>query len=167
MFVNMMKIIGVAILSLSLVLYGLSQYEKRKERKISIELLIDIFSRYFSELRINKKSLSDVIKNYNSESEYIKECKKLLLNHSLYDSTVVKNSLFSDLYLDNEDEIIVKSFFEKSGKSSYVNELHLCEKVLSALEIRLDNARDCYKKYGPLSIKLSVICAVGIAVILL
>ena len=159
----MMKIFGIAIMMISSVLYGLSFYKKYKLRPSSLDVYINLIEKYLLELKWKRKSIYDVIKDFDN-SEYFNEFKILLANNTLKDSAITLNSKYCNLYLTGEDTLILKCFFENTGKSNLESEIVLCNKTLEQLRLQKEDAEINMKKFGPLSLKFCFIIAVWIAI---
>lgn len=162
----MTKIIGIVILSVSIILIGLIKYEKYFSRKNSLKLFIDILKTYLISAKLSRKTMKDTVLMYEHKSEYLDECKRLLLSESLYDSMISKNDCFAHLYLKEEDIAVIKNFFANCGKGDYKTEMSLCNDTLSALQLLSEQADGSFKKTAPLVVKLSIIGAACLFILL-
>ena len=165
----MMKIVGIATISISVVAFGFLKFSKLKNRPLELGLFIDILSKYLSDLKWKQLSLSEVIAAYENErfNRYIENTNKLLIDNDYVYSFFEGNNFYSQFHLSIEDSRILKLFFERTGKSSLESEIELCKKVLSKLEFQKEEADSNYKKSGLLALKLSLIFGVWLAVILI
>lgn len=163
----MMKIIGIAIISVSILLTGMGFYEKYNLRPKSLGIFIELLTVYSNDLKLYRKSLSEVIRSLDTSDDYLKECKRLIHVRPLYEAAVTDNIYFDKLFLSKDDKIILTSFFEKAGKSVLNEESLLCQKTIRALEIQREQASEEMKKMGPLSLKLGAIVGVLAAIILI
>lgn len=159
----MMKIVGIVILTISSVLLGFSCYKKYKIRPESLEMYINLLNKYLVELKWKRKSFVEVLKDCDG-CDYIKTFRTLSVFHPLEDSAINKNIQFNDLFLNEKDKLIIKCFFKESGKGNLENEITLCNNTLEYLKKQKEDADLNFKKMGPLSIKLSVIIAIWIAI---
>jgi len=159
----MMKIIGIVIMTISTILFGLSFYKKYKLRPESIDLFINLISKYLLELKWKRKSFLEVLKECD-ENSYLINFKSLSAFNTLEDSAIYKNNDFDNLYLNDKDVLVIKTFLKDTGKSGFDNEVLLCTNTIDQLKKQKEEAEINYKKMGPLSIKLSVIIAIWIAI---
>lgn len=163
----MMKIIGVAIVSVSVLLFGFTYFLKYKQRPEQLELFLNIISIYNSELKWSQKSLFEILSDFKSDkySDYVTEVKTLYsTGHALSEAFIDNNSVFSGFVLNNHDISVLKYFFEECGKNNLLGEISLCEKTIETLSKRKNDALEEYKKLGPLSLKLSFACGIWAAI---
>ncbi len=159
----MMKLVGIAMLMISSILFGLSYYKKYKVRPQSLEMFINLINKYLLELKWKRKSIFDVISQFN-DIEYFKYLKSLKIDNSLTDSAITLNSEYENLFLTKEDTYILKYFFDNTGKSSFDSEISLCNKTLEQLKFQKEDAENKMKKFGPLSLKFCIVLALWIAI---
>lgn len=162
----MIKTIGIVILCVSIFLLGIIYYEKYKKRYRSIALFCEILNKYSVELKLHCKTISEIICEFDNNSKYIKESKRLIRTNTLYDTMIGSNRYFDELFLINQDIMIISNFFRNCGKGGYKTENELCINTLIALEKLKNDSLDNFKKSGPFVIKLSVICAVWVFIVL-
>lgn len=165
----MMKIVGIATISISIAAFGFLKFSKLRTRPLELGLFIDILTNYLSDLKWKQLSLSEVMATYENEyfGKYVENVKRLLIDNDYLYSFFDGNDYYSLLHLSIEDMSILRYFFERTGKSSLESEIELCKKVLSKLEYQKEEASSNYKKSGVLALKLSLIFSVWLAVILI
>jgi len=160
----MMKIIGIATMMISSILFGLSFYKNYKVRPTSLEMYIKLISKYLFEMKWKRKTFADALKEFD-KSKYINMFNSLLLCNSLEDSGIYKNDEFQHLFLNKKDKDIISSFLKQTGKGNVENEISLCNSTIELLKSQKEEADINYKKMGPLMLKLSIIIAVWLAII--
>ncbi len=162
----MMKIIGIAIVAISTIMFSFMLFEKYKIRPNSLQMYIELIECYYTHLKWHKKSFCETFKNYKTEDKYLITAKSLLINNCLIDAFVTNNDLFLSLYLTKEDQLIIENFLRNCGKQNYATELNLCEKTLASLSKQKQAAAIKYKDSGSLCLKLGGIAALWIFVLL-
>lgn len=162
-----MKIIGIVILCVSIFLFGILFNEKYKTRYKSLCIFYDILNSYAIELKLHRKTISDIIYHFNNNSNYFNKSKTLISTNTIIEAMITQNNYFNELMLSKQDLSIISNFFTNCGKGSYKTELELCTNTLYALEKLKNDAFDSYKKFGPFTVKLSVIASIWIFVILI
>lgn len=163
----MNKVLGTAILMISIILFGLSYYKKYKVRPQSLEMYIELLSCYLLELKWKRKSFTEVVKQNSTSNKYLAEFAALLNFHSLTESAMLFNKEFENLFLTKSDIEIIKNFITNTGKSNLGAEIILCNKTIELLNINKEEAINSMKKTGPLSLKISIILGFAIAIVLL
>ncbi len=165
----MMKIIGTAIIAISVFLIGLSYYLKYKKRPQVLEMFIELLIAYQTELKWSQKSIVEVIETFDSSRcvEYISKVKCLAKNMSIEQAFVDNNSEFDILLLGDNDRLIIKHFFKECGKLSLKSEIDLCDRTINALTAQKNNASLESEKFGTLSLKLGAICGVWVAIMMI
>ena len=165
----MMRIVGIAIITVSIVLVGLIQYIKLKSRPSELELYINILTEYLNGLKWNQKTLKEVVLGFetNEFCDYISETKHLLEENSYLYSFFEGNNKYSHFHLCAEEENILKNFCFQSGNYNLENEIKLCEKTINLLENYKSEAYAKYKKLGLCGIKISLICGIWALILLI
>lgn len=163
----MNKTLGIVTLMISSILFGLSYYKKYKKRPESLDMYIDLLNCYLLELKWKRKSFAEVIKQKSELNNYLSTFASLINIHSLTESAIVLNNEFDNLFLLSSDVEILKNFFNNTGKGNLESEILLCQNTIDLLKVNKEEANNSMKKMGPLSLKISVILGLWIAVILL
>lgn len=165
----MMKIAGTAMLTVSILLLGIKIYEKYKIRPKALNFFIELLTIYKFELKWSRKTIREIISNYQDASfkDYKSEVISLLNEQSLVNAFIENNNKFSALYLNESDELILRNFFIETGKGGLIAETALCDKTIDILTESKENAALNFKKLGPLTIKLSIICGIWLIIMLI
>ncbi len=163
----MKKILGIVILMISSILFGLTYYKKYKKRPESIEMYINLLNCYLLELKWKRKSFIEVVKQNRDMNEYINTFASLVDFHTIAESAITHNDKFVNLYLSSSDIEILNNFFKNTGKGNLESEITLCQNTIELLKVNKEDADISKKKMGPLSLKISVILGLWIAIILL
>lgn len=161
----MMKIIGIATISISTILYSFSVYEKYSLRPKNLNVIIEFLNNYLLELKWHKKSICDAIKAYDTKNEYLLHCRALVDNNIVVDAFFNKNELINQMCLTKDDLNILNNFFKTCGQSNYVGEIEHCKTTIDLLLTQKDVAVLKSNNYGKLCVKLGVIAAAWIFII--
>ena len=164
----MMKMIGIAMIAISCTLIGILYYLNIKARPNELNFFISLLSEYHNQLKWQQKSLEEIVSNfkYNGFENYLITVNKLIKEEGICDSFITKNDLFTAFHLTTDDKKILMAFFEQTGFSGLDTELNLVSKTLSALESLKEEAMAKFKRLGPFSIKLSIVCGIWIIILL-
>ncbi len=165
----MMKIVGIVIITISIVLIGIIQYIKLKSRPMELDLYIKILTEYCNELKWNQKSLKEVILDFKAVdfNEYINETIRLLHEKDYLDSLFDSNEKYRYFHLNPEDESVLRNFCFQSGNYGIENEIKLCEKTIKTLEYYKTEAETKFKKLGLFSVKIALICGIWAFILLI
>lgn len=163
----MMKIIGIAIIAISTLLFSFTIYEKYKTRPKSLQKFIDIIEGYTIKLKWHKNSFLETFKDFETNDEYFLLAKNLIKTDSLLNAFINNNPLYSAMCLSKEDEIILVNFLKNCGRQNYTSEVSLCEKTTSALIKQRENACLKFKNNGSLYLKLGGVVALWIFILLI
>ncbi len=163
----MIKIIGIAILSISIILCAFSIYKRYILRPQNLQMFLEIISKYYFELTTSQKTIKEVVNSIELNNEYISECKRLSAITNINNAFIVENKIYADLFLGNDDKIIIENFYSSCGKGTLKTELTLCQKTIKAIENQLVDAKKQKETFAPLCIKLGIVVAICIVIILI
>ena len=157
------------MISSSITAYCFLKYLKFKYRPLELELFIDIFSKYLSELKWRQLSLADIVFTYKNKAfdQYLNRVNVLLQDNDYNYSFFEGNEHFNQFHLSSADLSVIGYFLEYVGKNSLETEIELCTNVIGRLEEFRNSAEIDYKKTGAFVLKLSFILGLWIAVILI
>lgn len=164
-----MKIIGLAVIIISALLFGNFKSNKLK-RRISIlkesEKLISLID---ESTLLNQKSLSDIFCGMQTEAiklKYIDAFRKNIA--TLNQPQAIEKAIFeTDDLLTDDDKIFFSEFYKSLGKNGLKKELEKIRIFSDKLNKRIDDAEKEYAKKGQLYRKLSTLTGLLIAIFLI
>ena len=163
----MMKTVGIVTIMISVFSFGFIRFVNLKKRPEELEMFIKLITEYRTDLKWQQRTFTQVLCEFKAESlaKYFSKAAELSLDSDHLYAFTDGNVYFRELHLSAEDITVIKYFLSKIGKNSLESETTLCQKTLETLESLKTEAVSKYKKSGPLTVKLSLICGIWLAVL--
>lgn len=164
----MMKTVGIVTILISAFSFGFVRFISLKRRPDELELFIKLITDYNTDLKWQQRSFSQVVCEFKSDrfARYIDKASELVCDCDCLYSFIDGNPYFNEFHFSVQDITVLKYFFSRIGKNSLESEISLCQKTLDTLEVLKAEAISKYKKLGPFTVKLSIVCGIWVAVLL-
>lgn len=162
-----MKIIGIALIAISIICFGFIKTNASKKRPSELDLFIDILSVYKSNLVWEHKSISQVLSEFQSEkyNQYLESVRINMQSNDFY-GAFLSNEEFKKFHLIDSDIKVLGNFFNNLGKYGIDEEIRLCEKSLDFLLIQKNQAEQERERQGKLYFKLGLLFALWVIILL-
>ena len=153
-------LIGVLIAIVMLIAYAVS--EQYKEKFDFYNNLKTFLNQFKLNLAFKQEKIIDFLNKIKSKKQFnifIKEYKNYLKNNNIN---------FSEIkILDAEEKSQLENIIKNIGKMDAQNEIHQLETFIIEIDEKLKKAEQDKTKFCPMIIKLSLLFAIGLAVILI
>lgn len=164
-----MKILLLIFISSICLLFGYKFYHKYKQRKQFFETLVFLCQKFDVEINFSRERIQKILINLDAKLK-LNLCGLIenFLSCLEIQENLDKQKLFKNItFLTEEEQNKIFLFFKSLGRSDMENQL----KEIKNYEIKFNEsfaqASNDYKKYGRLSLKLSLVSTLMIIVIFL
>ena len=157
-----MKWILIIVLISAIMLIAFSLSEQIKDRYDFYQNLKLFLNQFKINISFRQEKILDFLKKANSKKQF----KFFVQEYESYLKTGSMN-LEKIKVLDQEDREILLDIMKNIGRYDVRNELGQIDSFLATIEVKLKKALDDKNKLSPMILKLSLLFAIGLAILLI
>ena len=164
-----MKFVLIVLLISICVLIGGKFYFKYKKRLLFFEALVYLCQKFDVEIAFSRQRVQNIITSLDEKlKNNLCGLDKNFLNCISSENLIEKENLFFDInFLTDDEKNTIFLFFKSLGRSDMENQLKEIKNFDSKFTAFQTQSNSDYKKYGKLSVKMSIIASLMIVVIFL
>lgn len=157
-----MKWILIIVLISAIMLIAFSLSEQIKDRYDFYQNLKLFLNQFKINISFRQEKILDFLKKTNSKKQF-----KLFVQE--YESYLKTGSMNLEKIkvLDHEDREILLDIMKNIGRYDVKNELGQIDSFLATIDVKLKKALDDKNKLSPMILKLSLLFAIGLAILLI
>ena len=157
-----MKWILIIVLISAIMLIAFSLSEQIKDRYDFYQNLKLFLNQFKINISFRQEKILDFLKKANSKKQF-----KLFVQE--YESYLKTGSMNLEKIkvLDHEDREILLDIMKNIGRYDVRNELGQIDSFLATIDVKLKKALDDKNKLSPMILKLSLLFAIGLAILLI
>lgn len=157
-----MKWILIIVLISAIMLIAFSLSEQIKDRYDFYQNLKLFLNQFKINISFRQEKILDFLKKTNSKKQF-----KLFVQE--YESYLKTGSMNLEKIkvLDHEDREILLDIMKNIGRYDVKNELGQIDNFLATIDVKLKKALDDKNKLSPMILKLSLLFAIGLAILLI
>lgn len=157
-----MKWILIIVLISAIMLIAFSLSEQIKDRYDFYQNLKLFLNQFKINISFRQEKIVDFLKKTNSKKQF-----KLFVQE--YESYLKTGSMNLEKIkvLDHEDREILLDIMKNIGRYDVKNELGQIDSFLATIDVKLKKALDDKNKLSPMILKLSLLFAIGLAILLI
>ena len=157
-----MKWILIIVLISAIMLIAFSLSEQIKDRYDFYQNLKLFLNQFKINISFRQEKILDFLKKANSKKQF-----KLFVQE--YESYLKTGSMNLEKIkvLDHEDREILLDIMKNIGRYDVKNELGQIDSFLATIDVKLKKALDDKNKLSPMILKLSLLFAIGLAILLI
>lgn len=157
-----MKWILIIVLISAIMLIAFSLSEQIKDRHDFYQNLKLFLNQFKINISFRQEKILDFLKKTNSKKQF----KLFVQEYESYLKTASMN-LEKIKVLDQEDREILLDIMKNIGRYDVRNELGQIDSFLATIDVKLKKALDDKNKLSPMILKLSLLFAIGLAILLI
>ncbi len=158
-----MKTLGIFILFISVLSYGLSISYKTKTEIAQLKEFLSLMKYIKNQIKYFNKPLCEIYCEYALKSSYLSDFLNNLNNFDWKNAFDNTDGIFIS---KNAKEILVE-FGNKLGKNDCDGQIEICDYYITIFEKEVQNASDNYPKKSKLCISLSIYAGLLLIIILM
>lgn len=164
-----MKFLLLIILISVCLLVGGKFYFKYKKRFLFFEALVYLCQKFDVEIAFSRQRVQSIVSSLDEKlKNNLCGLDENFLNCISSENLIEKEKLFSNInFLTDDEQNTIFLFFKSLGRSDMENQLKEIKNFENKFSAFQTQSNNDYKKYGKLSLKLSVIASLMIIVIFL